>query len=205
MKKVKFITLTATALLSIGFLTACGNDSSDNGSSDTTEQTTEEASNGEVTAGATANPTTDFSDLEAALSATGEHASWIGAITADVDAAGETLTVEGHFEDPHGTNPARKLALYSQDADHNVTHRYTLTVEKLVVKSPGFFISNGTIKGDVYVDADGFKGQTGDGVEGQATIDGNLYFATQAQLDAFKALDEADTVKVTGHVEVGTP
>ncbi|MDR2832127.1 MAG: hypothetical protein LBV67_00260 [Streptococcaceae bacterium] len=208
MKNVKFVTLAATALISVGLLTACG--SSDNGttaSSSSAPATTESsAAKSDVTSGATVEATTDFATLQAAMSATGEKASWIGAITADVDASGKTLTVDGHFADPHGVDPARKLALYSQDADHKVTGRFTLTLDKLIVKSPGFYITNGTVKGDVYVEADGFHGQTSKGqAEGEgATIDGNLYFATEAQKAEFEKTqaDVATKVTVTGEIAV---
>jgi len=206
MKKLKFITLTATALLAVGILTACGSSNDDTaGTSEpaTTETTGSESS--DVTSGATVNVTDSFEDLQAALSADGDKASWIAAASGDIDASGKTLTVDGHFQDPHGTNPARKLALYTQNADHQVTATFTLTVDKLIVNSPGFYISDGTVKGDVEVNADGFHFQAGKKEDGTAvvpSIDGNLTFSTQEQLDEFNARPAEEKGNVTGTVSV---
>jgi hypothetical protein len=71
-----------------------------------------------------------------------------------------------------------------------------LTVKKLVVKSPGFAIAQGTVKGDVYVNASGFK------FEGTGKIDGNLIFASDDLKTAYEALDAADKGTVTGEVKV---
>ena len=202
MKKIKFVTLAATALIAAGILTACGGSSND--TAGTSEPSTTESS-GDVTSGATVDVTTDFATLQAALSADGDKASWIAATSADLDATGKTLTVDGHFQDPHGTNPARKLALYTQNADHVVTATFTLTLDKLIVNSPGFYISNGNVKGDVEVNADGFHFQAGKNEDGSATtptIEGNLTFATQEQMDAFKALPADQQGNVTGEISV---
>ncbi|XHB95169.1 hypothetical protein AAFF39_08365 [Lactococcus garvieae] len=40
------------------------------------------------------------------------------------------MNVEGDFKNKEGEE-ARKLALYTQDADRKVTERYTLTVKNL--------------------------------------------------------------------------
>lgn len=73
-------------------------------------------------------------------------------ITKDIDASGETLNVEGDFKNKAGEE-ARKLALYSQDFERKVTDRYILTLDTLEVNSPNFYISNGTVKGNVEVNA----------------------------------------------------
>jgi len=118
---------------------------------------------------------------------------WIFAILSDVTIDGE-LVVSGEFhqrDDPD--QPIyRKLALYAQDADRNVTADYVLTVPLMTVKSPNFRIQNGVVKGDIVVDADGFELSGG-------TLQGNLTFKTQAQMDSAK-LDEGT---VTGTVSVG--
>jgi hypothetical protein len=208
MKKFKYLALTAV-LLSFVVFTACGTTPPP---AENTPPTNEEPAapaetpddtTAEVSSGATVSVTTDFATLQDALKATGDKASWIAATSADVDASGQTLTVDGHFADPHGTDPARKLALYTQNEDHQVTASFTLTVDKLVVNSPGFYIANGTVKGDVEVNEDGFKFQAGKDTDGNAVtpgIDGNLTFSTQAQLDAFNALDAAEKGNVTGTV-----
>ena len=111
------------------------------------------------------------------------------------------MNVEGDFKNKEGEE-ARKLALYTQDADRKVTDRYTLTIKKLEVNSPQFYISNGTVKGDVEVNAEGFHGQTGKGVDGEAMIDGNLIFKNQELLDAYNKLPSEEQVKVTGETTV---
>lgn len=190
----KIISFLAVSTLSLAVLTACG--SGENKTEETkTEQSTEQSA--EVFAGATAG-TDNFDTLSKGLSADG---AWLAAITKDLDATGETLTVDGTFQNSEGKD-ARKLALYTQDSDRKVTERYTLTVDTLEVNSPNFYISNGTVKGNVEVNAEGFHGQTGEGVEGQATIDGNLVFATQELMDTYNALPDAEKVKVTGETSV---
>ncbi|RZI49049.1 hypothetical protein [Lactococcus kimchii] len=193
MKKTKVISLLAVSALSVALLAACGNNSNSNSSSD---NKTSQSSKAEVFAGATAG-TNSFADLQKGFAKNG---AWLNATKGDMDASGKTLTVEGLFL---GDNVvARKLAIYNQDSNRKVTERYTLTVDKIEVKSPGFYISNGTVKGNVDVFAAGFHGQSGQGVEGQATIDGNLTFASQDLLDAYNKLPEAQKVKVTGTTSV---
>ncbi len=94
------------------------------------------------------------------------------------------LTVDGTF-------PNRSLALATY-GENNTVNRYTLTVPRIVINSENTLLEYGIIKGDVYVQAPGFKTK-------DATIDGNLYFANQELKDAFSA-DEL--TKVTGEVEV---
>jgi uncharacterized protein (AIM24 family) len=152
-------------------------------------------------ADAKSGATTNAKDFDILTKGMGEEGGWLGAITADMDASGKTLEVKGTFVNKV---ISRKLALYTQDDAHKVTARFTLTVAKLNVSSPGFYISNGTVKGDVYIaeSASGFHGQNGTGVDGKATIDGNLYFATQDQLDTYNELPDAQKVTVTGQTAV---
>lgn len=155
---------TGAAVLALGgFLAACdnGGDTTDNGA-DTTEE------NGDaVTA---ASITSDPSEVAASLSADG---NWITALTADVTVE-EDITVAGTFHDggDEANDEYRKLALYEQDDDRNVTGEFTLTVPTLTVESPNFRIQNGTVDGDVYVDAEGFELE-------EAVITGNLTFASE--------------------------
>ncbi|MDG4985820.1 hypothetical protein OGZ46_02735 [Lactococcus lactis] len=192
MKKTKVISLLAVSVLSVSLLAACGS----NNSSSSSDKKTEQSSKAEVFAGATQG-TNNFFDLQKGFAKNG---AWLNATKGDMDASGKTLTVEGLFLGDGQV--ARKLAIYNQDSSHKITDRYTLTVDKIEVKSPGFYISNGTVKGNVDVFATGFHGQTGTGVEGQATIDGNLTFASQDLLDAYNKLPDAQKVKVTGTTSV---
>lgn len=125
----------------------------------------------------------------------------LAAITKDLDASGEDLEVEGTFKNKGG-EVARKLALYTQDGDKKVTQRFTLTVDTLKVDSPQFYNSNGTVKGNIIVNKEGFHGQTGKGVEGQATIEGDLTFKNQALLETYQKLLNDKKVKVTGEIKV---
>lgn len=186
----KLLSLLAVSTLSLGVLTACGS-----GEKKSEETKTEQSA--EVFAEATAG-TDNFDTLSKGLSKDG---AWIAAINKDLDASDKTLNVEGDFKNKEGEE-ARKLALYTQDADRKVTDRYTLTVKKLEVNSPQFYISNGTVKGDVEVNAEGFHGQTGKGVDGEAMIDGNLIFKNQELLDAYNKLPSEEQVKVTGETTV---
>ncbi|GAB2028148.1 hypothetical protein [Lactovum odontotermitis] len=203
MKKSKIITLLAVSVLSAGILTAC---SSSNDTSTKTSSSSKAASSSstDAFAGATvAAP--DFDTLQKGFAANG---AWLNAINKDMDATGKTLTVDGVFltnGDTGEAETARKLAIYNQNDNHQVTEQYTLTVDKIVVKSPSFYISNGTVKGDVDVLATGFHAQNGkkpDGSVSQATIDGNLVFASQDLLDAYNKLDDTEKVKVTGETKV---
>jgi len=104
------------------------------------------------------------------------------------------LVVSGEFhqrDDP--TQPVyRKLSLYAQDADRNITAHYILTVPQITVRSPNFRIQSGIVRGDIVVEADGFELFGG-------VLLGNLTFRTQAQMDSAK-LDEG---VITGSVSVG--
>ncbi|CAM3136012.1 hypothetical protein GHI93_09165 [Lactococcus hircilactis] len=195
MKKTKIVSLFAVSALSVAMLAACGNNNSTKTSS-SDAKTTQSAKTMDVFAGATKG-TDSFADLQKGFAKNG---AWLNATKGDMDASGKTLTVEGLFLGDNAV--ARKLAIYNQDSNFKITARYTLTVGKIEVKSPGFYISNGTVKGNVDVFAAGFHGQTGQGVAGQATIDGNLTFASQALLDAYNKLPDAQKVKVTGTTSV---
>jgi outer membrane murein-binding lipoprotein Lpp len=105
------------------------------------------------------------------------------------------LTVEGTFtkKDKNGnTVTTRSLAFGAKSEDGKVTARYSVTVPNLVIKSGNTLLEVGIVKGDIYVQAPGFR--TSD-----ATIDGNLYFATQELKDAFCADDKT---KITGKIDV---
>lgn len=129
--------------------------------------------------------------LEKALSADG---NWIVAATADVT-FDKDLTVAGEFHDKGDASADiyRKFALYSQDADRNVTAEYTVTVPKIVVESENFNIVHGTVKGDIEVKANGF-------VLNGAKVEGNITFDKQEYKDSAKL--EEDGASVSGDVTV---
>ena len=168
---MKFKPLLVSALLigTLGTLAACG---SDEAAEEPKEEVTEQpAAEEKADAVAAASITADPAEFAAAL---GEDGTWIVAALADIT-LDEEVVVAGEFHDKDDATQDvyRKLALYTQDDDHNVTGTFTLTVPKMTVESPNFKIQNGTVKGDVYVNANGFT------LTEDTTIDGNLYFASE--------------------------
>lgn len=117
--------------------------------------------------------------LEKSLS---EEGNWITAITQDVT-TDTALTVSGQFNNKGDKNEAvyRKLALHTQDDKFNITDNFTLTTEKLIVKSENFTVFYGNIKGDIVVSADGFS-LVGTKVEGDIIFEKESY-RESAQLD----------------------
>lgn len=115
-------------------------------------------------------------DGEALMNALSPKGAWLAATLNDIKIDKE-IVVDGEFISKEKVD--RKLALYTQDADHKITAQFTLTAPKMTVKSPNFRITGGTFKGDIYVMADGFK------LDKSSTVEGNIYFSNQAQLDAF--------------------
>ncbi|MEK3659218.1 polymer-forming cytoskeletal protein [Paenibacillus sp. NPDC058367] len=129
---------------------------------------------------------------DAFTKAVSKDGNWIVAILNDVTIPDEVV-VAGEFRNKGAADGDiyRKIALYSQDADHKITATYTLTVPKFTVQSENLKVEGGTIKGDVYVEAKGFT------LPETATIDGNLYFASE-DLKTSAVIDG----KVTGTTEV---
>lgn len=148
--------------------------------------TTQEETTDTVTA---ASITDDAKVLAKALSADG---NWIAAVTADVK-TDEELVIDGKFHNKNDESQdlARKLALYAQDADKNVTASYTLTTPKITVKSENAKIQEGTVVGDIYVEANGFTLKN-------TKVEGNVYFANEEYKNSFKL----DGGEVTGVTEV---
>src|SRR3954471_14502869 len=180
---MKFKALLLSTVL-VGTLAACGTNDQD--AKDKTEDTAKTEKTDVVT---TASIVDNADALVKAASAEG---NWIFAILNDVTMDKE-LVVDGEFHDKgDAANPIyRKFAPYAQDKDHNVTARYTLTVPKMTVKSENFKVQAGTVKGDVYVEENGFT------LTEDATIDGNVYYASE-DLKGTAVIEG----KVTGSQEV---
>ncbi len=107
------------------------------------------------------------------------------------------LVLDGEFKngkkDDNGKDIIqRKIALYTQDENHNVTNRFNLTAPKLTINSPNARIQSGTFIGDVYVSAENFQLV-------DATIEGNLYFMSE---DAKSSFTMDETSNVTGTQEI---
>lgn len=133
---------------------------------------------------------------EAFQKAISTNGTWIIAIIKDMSIDKE-LVLDGEYKngkkDKDGKDIIqRKVALYAQDANRNITARYTLTAPKFTIKSPKASIQHGTFKGDVYVDSKDFALI-------DATVDGNVYF-TNADAQSTFTMDA--TSKITGKKEL---
>ena len=128
-------------------------------------------------------------NAEAFVNALSADGTWIAAALSDITLT-EDLIVEGEFTNKEVV--ARKIAIYTQDADHNIIDSFTLTAPKMIVRSENLKLQGGTFVGDIYVEAAGFR-------VSKATVEGNVYFATQELMDAAIA---DDTGVVTGVYEV---
>ena len=126
----------------------------------------------------------------------GSKGKWIIATIKDLK-FDKDLLVEGEFKNGKKDDAGkeviqRKIALYTQDADRNVTARFILTAPKLTFNSPMGSIEHGTFKGDLYVSASNFQLK-------DATVEGNVYFTTDEAKSTFK-MDAKS--KVTGVQEL---
>lgn len=179
MKRLLAVVMSLMMLVS---LAACGAEETEAPAA--TEAATEAGAVDAVTA---ASIVDNAEDLIVAVSADG---GWIAATLNDIT-VDQDLVVEGEFISKEKID--RKLALYTQDEDHNITGQFTVTAPKLIVKSENFRLTGGTFKGDVYVEAPGFK------LDKSSTVDGNIFFASKELLDTFIV---SDTSEVTGTIQV---
>ncbi|MEQ6377188.1 polymer-forming cytoskeletal protein [Bacillaceae bacterium S4-13-56] len=189
-------TAILAALLLVGLLAACGADEDANASEENNE-TNNAAKNNEENTGndGVADVVTTASivdNADAFVSAVSESGTWIIATLNDLT-FDEEVVVAGEFHDKGdaANDIYRKIAPYTQDEDHNITESFTLTMPQLTVKSENLNFQGGILKGDVYVEANGFQ------LHETATIDGNLYFASE-EAQASAAIDG----QVTGSTEV---
>lgn len=193
MKKIIIISLIVMMALAL-MLTGCTKtEVADD--SDTTADTTDDATvDTTVDVVTTASLVTEPAALKDALD---ENGTWLIAALTDIT-TDEDLVMAGEFYDKNDDTMDlyRKLALYAQDENYKVTERYTLDAPKITITSPNAKIQGGTFKGDVYVQANGFTVQ-------DATIDGNVYFASEEYKDSFiLPTEEGKIGTVTGTIEV---
>ncbi|MEC9489829.1 MAG: hypothetical protein UMU04_02695 [Halanaerobiales bacterium] len=127
-------------------------------------------------------------DEESLINAMSADGSWIIVIQQDLS-TDEELVLEGEFTEDGEAD--RKLALYEQDEDRNVTARYTLEGPSITVQSPNTRFQSGTFVGDVYVKAPNFRLI-------DFTIDGNVYFENEEAKETF-TMEEGS--KITGNLE----
>ncbi|MFW6208695.1 MAG: hypothetical protein ACOC7X_08310 [Spirochaetota bacterium] len=183
--KRAIILLLIITLASFAFI-GCG------GGEQEAEEATEETSEVDATSRPTEMTATNASNLQEAV---GPEGSWIILFNEDLT-VGQEVSVSGEvYEEEGAEEPRRKLALYAQDQDRNVTDRYTLSVPRLIVHHMNTSIQSGTIDGDVYVEEEGFE------LTGGGTIDGNLYFATEELRESANITDDST---VTGEIEIDT-
>jgi hypothetical protein len=133
---------------------------------------------------------------EGFLNAISANGTWIICLLNDLT-LNQEITLDGEFtngkKDDAGKDIVqRKIALYSQDENRNITARYTLTAPKLTINSPQASIQRGTFKGDIYVNAEGFQLV-------DATVEGNIYFKDEQVKGSF-TMD--GTSKVSGTQEL---
>lgn len=141
----------------------------------------------------TASIVADEMAFEKAISNTG---TWLIATTKDLTFDKE-LVLDGEFKngkkDEEGKDIIqRKIGLYTQDENRNVTARFTLTAPKLTINSPEASIQHGIFKGDLYVSARNFKLV-------DTTVEGNIFFVTDEAKSTFTMDDKS---KVTGKQEL---
>jgi hypothetical protein len=170
----KIAVLAMAFLLAAGLVTGCGGKEDGNKGTDTPDAVTSASV---------------VDNNEAFVKAISKDGTWIAATLNDLTFDKE-LVVEGEFTNKDAI--ARKIALYTQDADHNITASFKLTAPKLIIKSENTRLQGGTFVGDVYVEANGF-------VVTKATVEGNVYFANDEYKASFDASNEG---KVTGVTEV---
>lgn len=201
MKTKKLLAALIFTLTAVAFV-ACGqNNDTDTSDKGTTEQNQDKTDNENADAITTASIVKENEAFEKAISKDG---TWIIAILNDLTFDKELL-VDGDFKNGKKDESTgeeafqRKIALYTQDEDRNITNKFTLTAPKLTFNSINGSIEHGTFKGDLYISGKNFK------LVNQV-IDGNIYFLNQEAMDTFKIEDkDGDTPsKVTGVQELKT-
>ncbi len=177
---MKLKTLFLTLVISILILSGCAQEQ------DNPPGTPQDTEPDVVT---TASTVADADDFKRAIS---EQGTWIIILTEDIT-LDEEIVLDGIFtngkKDENGNDIIqRKVALYAQDENRNVTERFTLTAPKFTINSPNASIQHGTFKGDLYVTAEGFELI-------DTTVEGNVYFTSEEARSTFNMDDES---KITG-------
>ncbi|QNK58702.1 hypothetical protein [Paenibacillus sp. PAMC21692] len=178
----KMISLALIAVLTVGLLAGCGNNNEPAPAATPSPSTTADTTDAITTASIVNDP-------EAFLKAISKDGTWIIAALNDLTFDQE-LVLEGEFKNKDVVD--RKIALYTQDENRKITASFKLTAPKLTIKSPNARLQGGTFVGDVYVETDKFTLK-------DATVEGNVYFATEEALNTF---DSSGNGKVTGVTEV---
>jgi len=156
----------------------------------TPQATPPEAEPDVVTTASIVDNEADFKD------AISDEGTWIICLVEDITIE-EDIVLDGKYtngkKDENGNEIIqRKVALYTQDENRNVTNRFTLTAPKFTINSPKASIQHGTFKGDLYVAANDFKLV-------DTTVEGNLFFTTDEVKSTFSMDDDSE---VTGKQEL---
>lgn len=197
--RIKIIPLTVALLF---LLAGCAQQNTGIGNQNTTAQTATQPS--QTTAQTTTQANTSdavtsasiVNNADAFVKAISNTGTWIIALTKDVT-VDKDIVLEGEFKNGKKDDAGkdiiqRKVALYAQDENRNITARFTLTAPKFTITSPEASIQHGTFKGDLYVSVSKFKLV-------DATVDGNVYFTTDEAKSTF-TMDQ--TSKITGKQEL---
>lgn len=156
---------------------------------DTNTNTNGDENNDAVTSASRANSVESFKNAV--------DKSWIVIVEKDLEIP-EDITLKAGFkknsseENGKLVNAPRVLAMYSSDESGNTKESYTLTVPKLTILDEGTKLEGGTLKGDVYVEADNV-------VFEKITVDGNVYFKDENTKSSC-VIDEHS--KITGTMEI---
>ena len=170
-----FLSLMAAAVIFTGCGSNGDNTDKDNNAGEDTDVVT------------SASIATDAESLKTAM---GEDGTWIIVVQQDLTVE-EDLVLEGEVAKEGEDYTGRKLALYDQDENRNITDSYTLTAPKLTVKADKTTLKGGVIVGDLYVEAN-------DVTLDNMKIEGNVYFSSEEAKSSF-TLTESE---VTGNQEV---
>lgn len=190
--KKKLIVLALAIVATVSILAGCsGKTAEQNSTTANTTAGSTAATTAKVDTVASASEINDEAAFEKAISK--DNTNYMIIVTKDLTFA-KDLTVESGVK--KGTDgkdaPNRSIAPATEDANKKITNRYTITVPNLVFSGENEKIEYGIVKGDVYVQAAGFTLK-------DATINGNLYFATDDLKNAFK---QDATTKITGTIAV---
>ncbi len=198
MKKTLILLLVVSFILAFAGCGGNNNTGNDNGAKNdtTSEGAVNDQKSNENDAVTTASVVDEESAFKDAISNKG---TWIIATLKDLTFDGD-LILDGQFtngkKDDSGNDIVqRKIALYTQDENRNVTNRFTLTAPTLTINSPMASIQHGTFVGDLYVSQDNFKLV-------DAKVEGNVYFTTDSAKSTFE-MDEDSSV--SGKQEVKKP
>ncbi|WP_052380386.1 hypothetical protein [Paenibacillus camerounensis] len=168
----------SAAVFALFLMSGCGNEGNSNTNAGGGAAVSSGSNNAEA---ADAVTTASIVDNEAAFKhAISKDGTWIAAVLRSMTFS-EELVVDGPFL--HNGEPARKIALYTQDEDQDITDSFALTAPKLIIKSENTRLEGGIFIGDVYVEADGFTVVS-------ATVRGNIYFADKQYLSTFHLGDQ---------------